>query len=1413
MTSLLDTSYGAGGTFATTNNPSQTPKAGDWAGIYFGPGTSGSLDYVILQYAGGESTIEGGSEDSWNPIEIYQANVRIADSTFQNNAGGGGGDRNGRQSSQAAVIYVIGAQPVIVNNIIQNNGGPAININVNALNNNVVPDWGRETGLSLSSALTANYTQVASNYGPLYTQFFNNYGPLVRLNELANNTINGMVVRGGALTTQSIWDDTDIVHVVESAIEVGNQQTESGLRLQSSSTQSLVVKLLGQYAGFTADGTPLDISDRIGGSMQIIGQPGHPVILTSLNDSTVGAGFDPSGNPDNATNNNPNSTGKPGDWQSVTIGEYSNDTNMAEINEQELAWVNGKDTNNTPQTAQYLGALAPNQASGNDTQRLGYQVNGAISQSSDVDVYSFSGQAGSEVWMQLDRTSAQLNSVIELVDSNGAVIASESTDASGNPIYTGTALPMSQGQLGPAITDPYSTNQHDAAMRVILPGTSGSTNTYYVRIRSDSSNLSNLTGGQSEGLYTLQIRLQQQVQFPGCVVQYASLDYATTGVQVLGQPNLSPLLGETESNTANNSFATAQDLGNLLSSNQATVAVGGSLNSSTQVDWYKLTINYDLIQRIAGASADKTWPTMFDMDYADGLTRADTTMGIYDSSGNLILIGRDSQVTDDQPSPNSGADTQNLGAGSEGSLDPFIGTQQMPVGASRTYYIAVTSAAQLPQQLDQTYTATATNPLIRLEPIDSVNRVVEDHFTVTSGTSSSTAAPPSGTAQAANTIFGTSASAVDSHDVAYTLGNVVLYVTGPNGSSSELYTTNPSTGGKVTDQGTLASSVGDLAMRNDGELYDLSLGTTDANSGNYTQVNTGTAASISSQNDGIQTYQIDINNPTNPTTGQPNYVAYNKGVQFTAMAYQQSGTNRVLYAVGQIPAGAYYGGATGDLTTNLIYELDPNTGQVLNNPGQAALPTNATTTGLLPGVNLLVPDATGPSGSPEVNAGETVTIPGGSSTVTFEFISGPSAVIDYPAGGQDIRDGQKFTVDGKTYEFDEGKVFNITGPGTSFNNHDTFTVTNSGGTTYTFEFLTPGSVITNPGNIGVAFGPAFSATQMASAMATAINTAGIGVTATLAGGTAPTRINLTGDTGISSGSAGITIDGNFGVGAGNIAIPFNEAQTTAQIGASIQSFVTANDSSVQVGFAYDRINFYGANPATTNLTLTAPAVPTGGPGMTQQALVTLTPGDIAVPYLFSDTGSQLAAKLAAAVNSAVTTYPGYAVTATANGADVSLTGTTGTITTTSPITISGTGGGGGLITGMAFIGNTLYAVSSGGGLFIINNPGGSASLTFVANPTLSGGAAISFSGLTAGPPDVSGGIYANDLFATDSAGNLYAFTTSGVMQKIFDNNTAYTVSTGVAGATGLAFSTLDYNLWHVTNYQASARSRHQRGSR
>ena len=123
-----------------------------------------------------------------------------------------------------------------------------------------------------------------------------NTGPLIRGNRIGNNPVNGMIVRGGTITTNVIWDDTDIVHVVQSEVVAPNQFSVNGtLRLQSTATESLVVKFEGLTAGLTAAGTALDINDRIGGTVQIVGTPNHPVILTSALDDTVGAGFTPEG--------------------------------------------------------------------------------------------------------------------------------------------------------------------------------------------------------------------------------------------------------------------------------------------------------------------------------------------------------------------------------------------------------------------------------------------------------------------------------------------------------------------------------------------------------------------------------------------------------------------------------------------------------------------------------------------------------------------------------------------------------------------------------------------------------------------------------------------------------------------------------------------------------------------------------------------------------------------------------------------------------------------------------------------------------------------------------------------------------------------------------------------------------------
>ncbi|MEX0978536.1 MAG: hypothetical protein WDZ48_06775, partial [Pirellulales bacterium] len=287
LTSEFDDRYGASGTFDTTNDgTARAPQKGDWSGFYFGPVSIASIDHAFIAFAGGTSAIEG-SFDTFDPIEINQAQVRITNSTLDEHAAPGGGNRNGRTDSDQSVIFIRGAQPVILNNVIKNSSGAAMSVNVNSLNSVLVDDWGRSRG---------RIDRQGS--------FGKNTGPLIDNNLIGNNAVNGMLVRGGTITTNVIWDDTDIVHVVNSTVQVLNQQSLSGtLRLQSSASESLVVKLLGTNTDIVAAGDALEVPDRTGGSLQIVGTPNHPVVLTSVKDDTVGAGLTPEGLPQKDTLN------------------------------------------------------------------------------------------------------------------------------------------------------------------------------------------------------------------------------------------------------------------------------------------------------------------------------------------------------------------------------------------------------------------------------------------------------------------------------------------------------------------------------------------------------------------------------------------------------------------------------------------------------------------------------------------------------------------------------------------------------------------------------------------------------------------------------------------------------------------------------------------------------------------------------------------------------------------------------------------------------------------------------------------------------------------------------------------------------------------------------------------------------
>ncbi len=281
FTSIKDDRYGFGDRFDTNNDGTATlPAAADWSGLVFRPNTIGSIDHATMSFAGGSSAIRGGF-DYFNTIEVHQADVRLTNSRLENNADGAAAtNRLGLGTNRDATIFVRGAQPVIVNNTMLGNAGHAISINANSMQSWVMADPGRSTG-------PANVFDGLSD----------NRGPMVRLNRLGGNGVNGMEVRAEEITIDAVWDDTDIVHVVRNEIVVNNLHTATSLRLQSSETESLVVKLMGTNAGFTANGSRLDIDDRIGGTVQVVGTSGHPVVLTSLLDCSVGAGFDPFGRP------------------------------------------------------------------------------------------------------------------------------------------------------------------------------------------------------------------------------------------------------------------------------------------------------------------------------------------------------------------------------------------------------------------------------------------------------------------------------------------------------------------------------------------------------------------------------------------------------------------------------------------------------------------------------------------------------------------------------------------------------------------------------------------------------------------------------------------------------------------------------------------------------------------------------------------------------------------------------------------------------------------------------------------------------------------------------------------------------------------------------------------------------------
>lgn len=755
FTSIADDRYGAGGSFDTNNsgnlpNP-VTPARGNWAGIYGGPTSHISIDHAIIAYGGGLSLVEGGQTKAFNALELQQATARVTNTRFEFNANGQGGagpvGRNGRLGNTPATIFARFTQPILVGNEFLENRGPVIDIDSDSLTAERVVDLGRQSGALDRLA-----------------DLDDNFGPLIRRNAMqstpsdsaAQRQLNGMYVRGGVLSTSSIWDDTDIVHMVFDSIVVGNQVSGGELRLQSRPDESLVIKLSGSGnpngfttgTGFTATGSAANLTDRIGGTIQVVGLPGAPVVMTSLADDTVGAGRQLDGRAQNDTNGDGfGSRPFPNDWRGLVFDEFSNDRNVAVVLEQELATEVAPGLNSSVENAQVLGELAENFYSGDENFRLGFEVHGFLSGVNDVDVYSFSGVAGTPVWFDIDKTSIGLDTVLEILDSNGNVLAQSSNGfaEADAPSLINVFGPDLQGRVGPLsrfdgafaergafglYEDFGSTNPRDAGFSVVLPGSTGGRGVYYVRVRSASVNPNDAAGGLSRGGYMLQVRLAEQQEFPGSTVQFADIRYANHGVRLRGLPNNSPLIGEIGEDEAtsfainNNSLTPSafsnygtrpQYVGNLASTRNDAISIAGTLSAGSDIDFFRLDVAFD-----GGAAFSQLQKSaVFDIDYADGFSRVGTTISVFYDDGTgprLVLVGSGSNIADDQASPLETEIGELLRRGSGGNADPFIGPVSLPQG---TYFIAVTADGVQPQQL-------VTNSLVRREPLESVLRIFDD---------------------------------------------------------------------------------------------------------------------------------------------------------------------------------------------------------------------------------------------------------------------------------------------------------------------------------------------------------------------------------------------------------------------------------------------------------------------------------------------------------------------------------------------------------------------------------------------------------------------------------------------------------------------------------------------------------------
>ncbi len=1208
-------------------------------------------------------------------------------------------------------------------------------------------------------------------------------------------------------------------------------------------------------------------------------------------------------------------------WDGVVVREGADDRNVAAFAESEPVRFGFVDTNAIPGQSQYLGEIAPNTQSGDENRRLGFIVNGAVTQRDDLDVYSFVAESGTEVFLDIDMTGSQLDSVIELINANGVVLASSNdsilaetneaavyTDPSINsdsaqqltvvgqplPVQRVTidqsiddategdllltlsgfedavVVPVEDFQLNPAaavraamiaaypdelgttvstllereatddfviqlefddqqftadtlpditvdgtsvvgavvtgsaaetlllsqLQDDYSTNVRDAGFRVRLPGELGTRNLYHVRVRSSNTtdpldfatlnDPSLVRDGLTSGSYEMQIRLQEENERAGTQIRLSDVRFATTGLQIIGQPLHSPLLGEDYETTASNeSLAEAQPLGlhnvagdliapsGPLQSDQLAKSFSGRIDSATDVDWYRFDVTYENITR---DDAALYLSTVFDLDYASGFARADMALYVFNGRGELVLMGNDSNIADDLPASAVGNSTEDLSRGSAAVEDPFIGAAELEEG---TYFVAVSNQQQVPLPLDQFFNANSLNPLLRVEPIDSVKRIVEDRIgSVGGGTGDNTETP---------VLFDDAAIQTHSFD------DTLVYVNTATG----LLLVNPATGAQYGTVGGLGGQIDDIAFRANGELfgYTASGGTDDSTE--YVRIDTGDGSLTVIGLTGMETRHRGTD-PEEPLLTEVS----NDGFQVNAISIRDFQGAERGFLVGE-RASLQLGL---DYIENILYEFDDATGEIL---GQTAdIPVTDAGAGTVPreiGQINTLPDAPfanqlGITNATEVGSngvavpslvdGDNFTLSNVTDFVTFEFDQDFTLVAD---GSQPVRDGDAVVIDGVKFEFGTAQRLQLTevAPTGLLSEGTTISIEGAEGVT-TFEFVRLGDPAED--NVGIAIvdsiGTPLTADQITLDLVAQINLNLPDVEVIAADSEvhfSEPAISLT------ALGPGVSILGSTGL-SDPAAVLVDVSATLGQ-----EELIAALANAIR-----DQGLSVSANGAQLSLPNAVSLVVVPDPAFTPSAFtITGTPGvgagNVAITLLPTDTFDVIATRIAAAVQQANDAGDLPNVTAVPKGRSLTILG--GFVGNSSGNLTAGGLPNGGTITGVELVNDLLYAVSNTGGLYEINatelsvSNGNKKVGTYVTTATDLIG--INFAGLRAGPMSVEDGRFSEFLFGVTNNGDIHAFNTQGELQPIFSGGRSV-VSTGVAGALGLDFATVDFNLWHTT---------------